>query len=258
MLQAKFYYPYKVLKNLYYVKKRLLSMIIIIIISFLLVLSFFSINATTTIVKPVFGQFMMDSFSAKGIIATQLPENFDFGKQNMTSGSSDSINKSISNMNSNSENNPNLPILKGEWVLEVKKGTPEVFRSIFAIVEDRKIVNAFAIYNLRDTPFIQLNDKGIEIIQGKVDFQSTGFKNETINNIDATITILGLSQIRITLDEISATKYFNDNPIVGQTKLLVDGSGNLLIGPAPPPSESRKQSPSSPGKNPLQQSNDLI
>src|SRR5688500_18176746 len=144
MLQAKFYYPYKVLKNLYYVKKRLLSMMMmmIIIISFLLVLSFFSINTTTTIVKPVFGQFMMDSFSAKGIIATQLPENFDFGKQNMTSDSSDSINKSISNMNNNNnENNPNLPILKGEWVLEVKKGTPEVFRSIFAIVEDRKIVN---------------------------------------------------------------------------------------------------------------------
>lgn len=220
--------------------------------SFLLIFSFFLDNIN--IVQPVYGQFLLDSFMAKGVINTQLSDEIDFGQDNSTEDVTDTLNeKIISPMNSNSVSS-SLPVLKGEWILKVNKGSPDGFKSLFVLSKDGKIVNAFVIHNLRNTEYIQLNDKGTEIINGKVDFQTAGLKNETIKDIDATITILGLSQIRISLDKVSTFEYFKGNPIVGQTRLLLDGSQNMLIGPPPPKSP---QTPSQ-GQSSFYQSNTIL
>ena len=99
------------------------------------------------------------------------------------------------------------------------------------------MLNAFGIFNLKDTKYIQLNDKGTEIISGTVDLTSVGLKNETVSNIPATITITGLTQLRISLDKTITEQLLTD-PIIGSTRFLADASGNMLIGPRPPPPNS--------------------
>ena len=151
-------------------------------------------------------------------------------------------------MNSIQSNTNKTPLLlKGQWEFDVNKGEVSFFRVLFTLTQDNKLVNAFAIYNLSNTRYIQLNDKGTEIISGTVDMTSLGRNNETIKDIDAAITISGLTQLRISLDQNLVEKYFNDS-IIGATRFLADGSGNIIIQPAPP----TQPSPSVPSAPPPQ------
>ena len=130
--------------------------------------------------------------------------------------------------------------LVGEWGLEVTRGEVKHFRVVAALSQNIKVVNAFGIYNLEDSGYIQLNDRGIEIIRGTVDLVSAGLINETIRKIEANIAITDFTQLKITLDNNISGKYFN-GPILGTVKGLADGNGDILIGPTPSP-----PSPSSP------------
>ena len=161
----------------------------------------------------------------------------------------ESINTLLNNsMNSNQSNTNNaLPVLNGQWGFEVNKGEVSFFRVLFTLNQNEKMVNAFALYNLSDTKYIQLNDKGTKIISGTVDLTSLGRNNETIKDIAATITISGLTTLRISLDENLVGKFFKDT-INGATRFFADGSGNILIQPAPP----TQRSPSVPSAPPPQ------
>lgn len=279
------------------------------LLSFFLLLFLFSLSLVhLNVIKPVSAQMVIDSFSAKGIINTEILGKINFDKDidkntynldssisnNDTNESKTSLNNmgdengsnndsviidkkkrsliSISNFfknysrqylapinESNSKNEINnlisdndvnrsneLPtsqpiddliserfVLNGEWILIVNKGDPENFKVIFTLFRDGKIVNAFGIYNLKDTGYIQLNNEGTKIISGKVDFQSAGLRNETIKDVDATVSLIGLKMIKITLDKSKTFEYFKGKPLVGTTKLFLDGIGNMLLGPSP-------------------------
>lgn len=279
------------------------------LLSFFLLLFLFSLSLLhLNVIKPVSAQMVIDSFSAKGVINTEILGKINFDRDidkntynldssisnNDTNESKTSFNNigdesgsnndsviidkkkrsliSISNFfknysrqylapinESNSKNEINnlisdndvnrsneLPtsqpiddviserfVLNGEWILIVNKGDPENFQVIFTLLRDGKIVNAFGIYNLKDTGYIQLNNEGTKIISGKVDFQSAGLRNETIKDVDATVSLIGLKMIKITLDKSKTFEYFKGKPLVGTTKLFLDGIGNMLLGPSP-------------------------
>jgi hypothetical protein len=224
----------------------------VIIHSGIFVLVFLSfLGSYTIIIQSAAGQMNMDSFSAKGIIFTQLTSSPLLKDQDQDLNKTESINTLLNNsMNSIQSNTNNaLPVLSGQWAFDVNKGEADSFRAIFTLVQNEKLVNAFAIFNLKDTRYIQINDKGTEIISGTVDLTSIGLKNETLTNIPATITISGLTTLRISLDENIVGKFFKDT-INGATRFFADGSGNILIGPRPPP-------PNSPQSNSFYDSNYL-
>lgn len=208
---------------------------------------------TYKIVQNAEGQLNMDSFSAKGIIFSKLTQSPLLNTQISTTNQSVNtiLNNSLNNIQSNTTNN--LPILEGGWDLAVRKGEVVFFQVIFSLSQNDKVLNAFAVYNLTTDRYIQLNDKGNEIISGKVDLTSAGLRNETISNIDATITITSLTQLRIFLDNNVVAKYFN-NPIIGETRVLADATGNILLGPAPP-AMSPSQTPPSPNNSNIPQLN---
>ena len=233
------------------------SLIIMYLGFFVLVFIFFL--GSYTISQSALGQMNMDTFSAKGIIFTQLTSSPLLSDQDLNE--TESINTLLNNsMNSiQSDTSKALSVLNGQWVFEVQRGEVSFFRVLFTLNQNEKIVNAFAIYNLSDTRYIQLNDKGTDIISGTVDLTSLGRNNETIKDIDATITISGLTSLRISLDENIVGKFFKDT-INGATKFFADGSGNILIqpAPAPPPSSVPSAPPSSPLGNSLYRSNFLF
>jgi hypothetical protein len=222
----------------------------VIIHSGIFVLVFLSfLGSYTIIIQSAAGQMNMDSFSAKGIIFTQLTSSPLLKDQdlNKTESINTLLNNSMNSIQSNSNNA--LPVLSGQWAFDVNKGEASFFRVLFTLNQNEKLVNAFAIFNLKDTRYIQINDKGTEIISGTVDLTSIGLKNETLTNIPATITISGLTTLRISLDENIVGKFFKDT-INGATRFFADGSGNILIGPRPPP-------PNSPQSNSFYDSNYL-
>ena len=151
-------------------------------------------------------------------------------------------NKTVSESNQNNINQPtqnqeNLPpTLRGQWDMKVDKGELKEFKTIFTIHDiTGKIINAYGIYNLKNTDHIQLNDLGTEVINGVANLKSFGKINSTIPNIDVVIVIEGLSKIKVILDESKLNKqHFQGLPILGKTNKMVDGNGNLLIGPRPP------------------------
>ena len=233
------------------------SLIIMYLGFFVLVFIFFL--GSYTISQSALGQMNMDTFSAKGIIFTQLTSSPLLSDQDLNE--TESINTLLNNsMNSiQSDTSKALPVLNGQWTFEVQRGEVSFFRVLFTLNQNEEIVNAFAIYNLSDTRYIQLNDKGTDIISGTVDLTSLGRNNETIKDIAATITISGLTSLRISLDENIVGKFFKDT-INGATRFFADGSGNILIqpAPAPPPSSSAPSAPpSSPLGNSLYRSNFL-
>jgi hypothetical protein len=224
------------------------SFVISLSILFLLLLFVGNYN---NIIKTVEGQANMDSFTARGIIFTQLTETPVVKDQNINESESIKtlLNQSLNSDESNTKIAP--PILKGQWAFEVNKGEVSFFRVLFTLSQNDKLVNAFALYNLSDTRYIQLNDKGTEIISGTVDLTSLGQSNETLKDIDATITISGLTQLRIALDPNIVGQFFSDS-IMGVTRFLADGSGNIIIQPAPAP-----RSPSPSPSAPMSQGNSL-
>ena len=137
------------------------------------------------------------------------------------------------------ENQPYL--LRGKWELQVTKGNPESFKTLIAVIKGQKILNVFGILNLHNTQYIQLNNMGNEIINGKVDLKSAGLRNQTIEDVDAVISIQGFTQLRVDLDDTKSYPFFTKAVIVGTTEILVDGSGNMIIGPAPPPPSIQSQ-----------------
>jgi hypothetical protein len=183
----------------------------------------------------------MNSFLARGIINIPLTHTPLLNDQQINNSKLVSDQLTNSNASMELDTNKNLPSLRGQWAFEVNKGEVKFFRVIFTIVQNDKIVNAFGLFNLTDTKYIQLNDKGTEIITGTVDLTSVGLKNETIFNIPATITITSLTQLRIALDQNIMQSYFTD-PIIGATRLLTDASGNMIIGPRPSPNPSQSNS----------------
>ena len=56
------------------------------------------------------------------------------------------------------------------------KRRSKLFPYDISLVDNNKIVNAFAIYNLKSNRYVQLNDQGTEIISGTVEFSSKGLK----------------------------------------------------------------------------------
>lgn len=196
-------------------------------------------------------QMNMDSFSARGII--NIPITHTPLVNEKLSNNTQLVSDMLTNSNKVMEldSNENLPSFRGQWVMEVNKGEVEFFRVLFALIHNDKIINAFALFNLTDTKYVQLNDKGTEIITGTVDLTSKGLKNETIYDIPATITITGLTTLRILLDENIIQPFFTD-PIIGSTRFLADASGNVIVQPAPP-----QRNPSSPSSPPSQGSSFL-
>jgi hypothetical protein len=186
-------------------------------------------------------QMNMNSFLARGIINIPLTHTPLLNDQQINNSKLVSDQLTNSNASMELDTNKNLPYLRGQWAFEVNKGEVKSFRVIFTIVQNDKIVNAFGLFNLTDTKYIQLNDKGTEIITGTVDLTSVGLKNETIFNIPATITVTSLTQLRIALDQNIMQSYFTD-PIIGATRLLTDASGNMIIGPRPSPNPPQSNS----------------
>ena len=212
----------------------------LIIYSCMFVLVFLFSLESYTISQSADGQVNMDTFSAKGIIFTQLTSSPLLNDQNVNT--TQSINSSLLNDSTQFETSTkSLPSLQGQWAFDVKMGEVDFFRAIFTLVQNNKIVNAFGIFNLKDTKYIQLNDKGTEIISGTVDLTSVGLKNETLFNIPATVTVTGLTQLRVSLDKTITEQLLTD-PIIGSTRFLADASGNILIGPRPPPLPNSPQS----------------
>jgi hypothetical protein len=193
-----------------------------------------------TISQSAVGQMNMDTFSAKGIIYTPLTSTPLLNDQDINK--TESVNTLLSNQSNSSKS---LPVLNGQWELEVQRGEASFFRVLFTLKQNEKTVNAFAIYHLSGTRYIQINDKGTEIISGNVDLTSLGRNNETIKDIPATITISGLTTLRISLDTNIVGKFFKDT-INGATRFFADGSGNILIQPAPPPPPRNPSVPSPP------------
>jgi hypothetical protein len=77
---------------------------------------------------------------------------------------------------------------------------------------------------------------------------SVGLKNATLSNVDAIITIRGLTQLRILLDNNIVGEYIS-NQLIGNTRIFADGSGNILLGPkpaSPPSNQPTIPSPSQP------------
>jgi hypothetical protein len=203
------------------------SIFVLVFLSFL--------GSYNIIIQSAAGQMNMDSFSAQGIIFSKLTSSPLLNDQNFNQ--TESITTLLNDSTQTDTSGKSLPSLQGQWAFDVKKGEVDLFRAIFTLVQNNKILNAFGIFNLKDTKYIQLNDKGTEIISGTVDLTSHGLKNETLSNIPATITITGLTQLRISLDETITEQLLTD-PIIGSTRFLADASGNILIGPRPPPPNS--------------------
>ena len=140
-----------------------------------LYLVFFSSIKGNDIIQNVKAQINMDSFSAKGIIFTRLAQSHLINVQelNNSQAANDVTNNSNTNTIPPPTPNQNLPFLDRQWELLVLKGEVNSFHVIFSLVDNNdKIVNAFAIYNLESNRYVQLNDKGTEIISGTVDFSS--------------------------------------------------------------------------------------
>ncbi|HJT83732.1 MAG TPA: hypothetical protein VJ697_04550, partial [Nitrososphaeraceae archaeon] len=217
------------------------------LILFSLSLLFLYFVAIYDIIQTADGQMnLMDSFSAQGIIYTQPVQSPLLNNQNTTNNHTGQVPSQLNNNTNSSiqqDTSESAPYLQGQWAMQVRKGELKSFTVIFTLIQNEKNVNAFAITNLKNTKYIQLNNRGTAIISGTVDLASLGLKNETISNVEAIITIVGLNQLRITLDKTIAGKYFTQ-PLVGITGLLADGSGNILIKPrtsaptqpSPPPS----------------------
>jgi hypothetical protein len=201
-----------------------------------LILTSMYVLGSFNIIQSAEGQMNIDSFSAKGIIFskllhTPLLDNLD------SNDSQSIINSSLKNNSLNlvqtNTTTTNVPTIEGGWELTVQRGDVGLFRAIFTLSKDGKVLNAFALQNLKNNKFVQINDQGTEIIPGTVDFTSAGLKNKTLSGVDVTVTIRGLTQLRITLDK-NMTGQFLSDPIMGITKVFVDASGNILVGPRPP------------------------
>jgi hypothetical protein len=204
----------------------------IIYFTVFVLISMYFIGSFNTI-QFVEGQMNIDSFSAKGIIFSKLLHTPLLDNQD--SNDSQSINSSLNVSNNSLETNTttkDIPTIEGGWELTVQRGEIAMFRAIFTLSKDGEVLNAFALQNLKNNKFVQINDQGTEIITGTVDFTSAGLKNETISGVDATVTITGLTQLRISLDKNMTGQYLSD-PLIGVTKVFVDASGNILVGPRP-------------------------
>ncbi len=206
------------------------------------------------------GQTNMDSFTAKGIVFSKMFQTPLLDNKNQSTNES-GINSLLNNSSSSSQSSNitnNMFVLEGGWELVVKKGEVALFQSIFTLSKDNKIVNVFAIENLTNKRYIQINSQGSEIISGTVDFMSVGLKNATLSNVDAIITIRGLTQLRILLDNNIVGEYIS-NQLIGNTRIFADGSGNILLGPkpaSPPSTQPTIPSPSQP--NSLNKNNPLF
>ena len=200
---------------------------------------------------------MGDSNSSNIDTKTQLPSSFSSLSSPNQSTTSINNNNSINNTTNSSTNtntitttkeeeekqNNNMSTIqkiKGQWTLKVNKGSPQIFNTLLVSYDQNGIPkNAYGIYNLRDAKFIQLDNRGNEIINGKVDLRSVGVVNKTITGIDATFTIERLQNIQIILNNNDTSisnnyyYYFFNKPIIGKIILMADGIGNILVDKRP-------------------------
>ena len=193
----------------------------------------------------------LDTFSARGIIFIPIPSD-DIDTETVPSSTSANLpsksvhttttennndnnnNTIVPNTNATMEKEQNMSVIqtiKGNWILKINKGSPEVFNTLL-VSNDKNgnTKNAYGIYNLRDVKFIQLDNRGNDIINGKVDFRSVGQVNKTITDIDATLIIERLQNIQIILNnDTISTNYFFNQPITGKIILMADAIGKILI-----------------------------
>jgi hypothetical protein len=208
----------------------------------------------------------LDSFSARGIIFIPIPSD-DIDTETVPSSTSANLpsksvhttttennnNTIVPNINTTKEREQNISVIqtiKGNWILKINKGSPEVFNTLLVSSDKNGIPkNAYGIYNLRDVKFIQLDNRGNDIINGKVDFRSVGQVNKTITDIDATLIFERLQNIQIILNnDTISTNYFFNQPITGKIILMADAIGNVLVDKRPKTSAA-VPSPNSPSSN---------
>jgi hypothetical protein len=221
----------------------------------------FFISSFNTNIQLAEGQKNMDSFTAKGSLFSKMSQTPLLDNENRSINES-MLNPLLNNSSSSSQSSnitDNMFVLEGGWELVVKKGEVSLFRSILTLSKDNKIVNVFGIENLTNNRYIQINSQGSEIISGTVDFLSVGLKNATLSNVNAIITIKGITQLRISLDNSIVGEYINKQ-LIGHTRIFADGNGNILLGPKPasplPPPTQNIPPPSQP--NSLNKNNQLF
>ena len=114
---------------------------------------------------------------------------------------------------------------------QIYNRSQEVFNTLLVSNDKNDIAkNAYGIYHLRDVKFVRLNNRGNDIINGKVNFRSVGQVNKTITDIDATLVIERLQNIPIILhNDTLSTNYFFDQPISGKIVLMADAIGKVLV-----------------------------
>jgi hypothetical protein len=190
--------------------------------AFTFLLFFFSFGFHIIIIPASYAN--LDTFSAKGTIFLPIADsNIQLPSLSSTSN--------ITSANTIST----IDTIKGQWNIKVNKGVPQAFDMILVSYNKNNIPqNAYGIFNLRDVNFIQLNNQGSEIINGKVDVRSVGQTNETITGIDATLIIERLQNIQIILEsdtELSNNYYYHifNKPVIGKTVLMADGIDKLLV-----------------------------
>ena len=153
------------------------------------------------IIQSVEGQMNIDSFSAKGIIYSKLLHTPLLDNQD--TNDSHSINSILNNSSQNSlqtnTTNDN-PTIQGGWELIVQRGEVDVFQAIFTLSKGDKVLNAFALQNLKNNKFVQMNDQRSDNPWNSR-FYIAGLKNKTLSGVDVTVTLTGLTQLRISLDK---------------------------------------------------------
>ena len=204
----------------------------------------------------------LDTFSARGTLFIHIDDsisNIDTKTQLLSSSSLNQSTTSINNNNNidntniitpttNPTTNTNSTItkeqnaisiiksIKGKWNLKINKGSPTVFDMLLVSYDQNGVPkNAYGIYNLRDNKFIQLDNRGNEIINGKVDLRSVGEVNKTITDIDATLIIERLQNIQLIVNNenaMSIPNFFN-KPLIGKIILMADGIGKILVDKRP-------------------------
>jgi hypothetical protein len=246
------------------IKSRSVSTLVVFTCVIFLFSSFFDIVIIIFHIPDAYAT--LDTFSARGTIfipiddiissndiKTQLPlssspstpnqstvsiNNNNINNTDSTTNTNNTIAKEVEEQNYNSSTIQNI---KGQWNLKINKGNPEVFNTLLVSYDQNGIPkNAYGIYNLRDVKFIQLDNLGNEIINGKVDLRSVGEVNKTITGIDTTFIIERLQNIQLIVNNetaMSIPNFFN-KPIIGKTILMADGIGKILVDKRPKASSS--------------------
>ena len=182
---------------------------------------------------------LLSSLSSSLSSPNQSTTSINNNNNSINNTTNTNTNNIITKEEQNNNNMSKIKNIKGQWTLKVNKGSPQIFNTLLVSYDQNGIPkNAYGIYNLRDVKFIQLDNQGNEIINGKVDLRSVGVVNKTITGIDATFIIERLQKMQIILNNGTSISnnyyhYFFNKPIIGKIILMADGIGNILVDKRP-------------------------